>query len=207
MKIPPDGKREPNDREGALQRILDAAIRAGGVIVDDIDGEWIWDRISYTCDYWLAHAIMFGDRRWHAESAKRKKRVIKALHVILEEDPWTKFADAAREYLEYFKSSKPEEDEVEEFASPGPLLARLVGRLAVIYAIGFKTPPSYTTSPDGETDGPFIRFAEQALSEFGITRDGNQPYQRRSIADALVTFKKIPPASRDLGAPYGTFKF
>jgi hypothetical protein len=73
----------------------------------------------------------------------------------------------------------------------GSALVQLVGDLAKTFEYAFRVRAGYTTDPGtNETDGPFIRFVEQVFHEFEVTRDGNQPYQRRSIADALKEFRR-----------------
>jgi hypothetical protein len=45
--------------------------------------------------------------------------------------------------------------------------------------------PPDRTAVDRPACGPFIDFAEQCLTEFGITKNGSDPYSRESIAKAL----------------------
>jgi hypothetical protein len=67
----------------------------------------------------------------------------------------------------------------------------LVGlMLRETYELHFKVKARFTNDPySEETHGPFIDFAEAALSELGITNSG-VPYSRRSIAAALSKVRK-----------------
>jgi hypothetical protein len=50
------------------------------------------------------------------------------------------------------------------------------------------TKDSYRSS--SVPDSPFIRFAEQALLELGITNSREEPYSRHSIATAVTHVRK-----------------
>jgi hypothetical protein len=68
------------------------------------------------------------------------------------------------------------------------LVDHLVGRIAVVFEKHFHRKPGYTTSDDG-TDGPFLRFTEEVLLEYGITNRG-QPYALSTLAAALRNARK-----------------
>jgi hypothetical protein len=63
-----------------------------------------------------------------------------------------------------------------------------VRHLALTFELHFKVKPGYTKktySDSGEIEGPFIDFADAALRELEIRREG-APYTRNSIAAALT---------------------
>ena len=51
------------------------------------------------------------------------------------------------------------------------------------------TTPAYTTT-DGDTDSPFMRFADQVFREFGIKHGGGKHYQRSFFASAVAHARK-----------------
>jgi len=193
----------PKDQE-ALKRILDATTSAGGKLINNRGWE-MWPALWHTCAYKLANTTSHTERKAQLQCQRRIFRAAlklqRELALFKSEGPdkilsWE--IRALREPLEnLLKAFNPE---LTTFALRGSrnLLTHLVGELAGIYAYHFGKKPGYTTDPsNGETDGPFIRFVEQTLHEFGITRDGNQPYMRSSIADALTNFKKRAAPKRE----------
>ena len=58
-------------------------------------------------------------------------------------------------------------------------------RLPRLFEKHFRQPARVQRRADGTPDGPYIRFAEAALVELGITNRG-QAYRRESIAKALT---------------------
>jgi hypothetical protein len=182
----------------SLNRILDATRAGGGEFVADFDNhDEVWRDLVIICSLWLPHA-----RASHAEKAadKRRRRIVKALQLVLREFPlfWPAPPPVSMKSikeLEKMLAPKPSPSgkvKKKFVAQPISILSGLVGRLIQPFQMAFKTLPGYTTDPlTGETDSPFIRFVEQTLLEFQITKDGDQPYQRRSIADALNAFRKL----------------
>ena len=195
----------PPGEEEILQRILDATSAAGGATITDFaTRRRLWGWLVLIFRYWLPGARAFDDKAAARTAARRNKLIIKAAQVITREvggHPYWRRSELFQEL--YFlttsdfccggRLSDGEEIDLFEFQGPSSVLERLVGKLARQFKETFARSPGYTTDPDsGETDGPFIRFAEQAMREFGFTRDGNQPYQRRTIAAALSAHKKRP---------------
>jgi hypothetical protein len=64
----------------------------------------------------------------------------------------------------------------------------LVGRLEEVFAKHFHREPGYTTSENG-TDGPFLRFVDEVLREYGFNNRG-KPYALSTFAAALRNARK-----------------
>jgi hypothetical protein len=194
--------------EVALTRILNATIAGGGALGADFSLNQVWEEILQ-CVHWAATAEAVSSRV-HDDRVRRLKRIISAAQVIQQEmaalDDWgpknidkiwdlERFAEERLEWAEYYRNmiiKGPVGARVLSFNT----LSAVVGQLAVPFERAFPASPKYTTV-DSETDGPFIRFVEQTFCEFGITKDGNQPYMRRSIAAALNEFKKYTNRKQD----------
>jgi hypothetical protein len=73
----------------------------------------------------------------------------------------------------------------------------LVGLLVQTYEKHFKPEEAgYTKVPDSlEVRGPFINFAEATLRELKITKTSGEPYKRKTIADALTTYRLMQKQS------------
>jgi hypothetical protein len=56
-------------------------------------------------------------------------------------------------------------------------------------AVSRASTPAYKTT-DGDTDSPFVRFADHVFREFGITHNGGAHYQRSFFASALTNARK-----------------
>jgi hypothetical protein len=192
----------PSHLDDALQRILDATTAAGGKLIPDFtERRRLWGSIALIFMYWLPGAKAADDRAAARATARRHKRIISAALAIkreLRDYHYPRGAELAKEIYHLLSAvtsapeiSPVEEVDILELFGPGSVLERLVGMLYRQFERTFRGSPRYATDPvSGETDGPFIRFVEQAMREFGVTRDGNQPYQRRSIAAALNDHKK-----------------
>jgi hypothetical protein len=165
----------------------------------------VWRGIVFTCIDWLDTAQRLTSRV-RADYERRLKRIIGAAQVIQRELSAQELSDLAwgpktidqakdleREAADSILWRHSYWERLNESPVFAPLLTGsivpLVGTLVQPFERAFPTSPKYTTDDSG-TDGPFIRFVEQTFCEFGITKDGNQPYMRRSIADALNEFKK-----------------
>jgi hypothetical protein len=76
--------------------------------------------------------------------------------------------------------------DVEGLVSPGSPFKRLAGRrLVAVFKKHFPGVRAGYTRTENSLDGPYIRFAELVLVELKI-KNGDIPYARRSIADALT---------------------
>jgi hypothetical protein len=211
------------DAEAALQRILDATIKAGGVLADNfprwgislgrsLNDESPFSSVRDAVWFGITFTIHWFDTTQHLSSRarddyeRRLRRIIGAAQVIQRElsapglsQNWgPKAIDQAKDLEREAGSSIRWRQAYWEHLNKSPLATLLtssivpvVGTLVNSFELAFPTSPKYTTN-DGDTDGPFIRFVEQTFCEFGITKDGTQPYMRRSIADALNEFKKLP---------------
>ena len=76
-------------------------------------------------------------------------------------------------------------------AWPGSTFEQIAGRyLREVFESHFKIPAGYKSDfVNEEVRGPYIDFAEQALSELKIFNNG-VPYMRQSIADALTDTRR-----------------
>jgi hypothetical protein len=173
-------------KEAIARRILHAVVKADNKLVSRLDGASIFD-IAYRCC--LVWSVDRQRRKAYKRWVQQRRRIVRAA-CALQKDL------QSPEDIEWAKR-------LERRNTPAPLsrrpddvkwnsrLVRLVGRLAQVFEQAFQVRAGYTTDPDtNETDSPFIRFVEQVFREFRVTRDGNQPYQRRSIANALNEFRK-----------------
>jgi len=70
----------------------------------------------------------------------------------------------------------------------GSLFEVAISRLIFIFEKHFKSSAGFTKPTDGSSpaDGPFIRFADAALWELGITKPGGERYSSNYIADSLT---------------------
>jgi hypothetical protein len=172
----------------ATRRILDAAIKAGGVPVRNIT---VATLLLFIFVFWLPEVVDLDDRKKQKAVAQQRRRVIKAIRVLQAALQSPADIEWAKRIERDVTPVPADDDATTIILSPGgSVLVRLVGRLAEVFDAVFQEPAGYTTNPDNETDSPFIRFVEQAFREFRVTRDGNQPYQRRTIADALYNYRK-----------------
>jgi hypothetical protein len=190
------------EEEAALQRILGAIAKEDKMLVGNLScrdtpqtaRDLLWQQLNYACTGWLP--IVLDNRRWYKERTRQIQRIVEAARILQANLGSPADIEWAKRIEQRYTPVPADPDEFAEFTGTGSVLMRLVGRLAVTFEWHFHTSAGYTTNPDsGETDGPFIRFVEQVFREFGITRDGNQPYQRRSIADALTKSRNQTKAS------------
>jgi hypothetical protein len=166
----------------------------------------VWRGIEFTI-FLLFDDMQKLSSRARADYERRLKRIIDAAQVIQRELSapelsvhWgPKAVDQAKDLEHKAESAIKWRHFYWEGLNKNPVLAAhltksivpLVGTLVQPFELAFPTSPKYTTS-DSDCDGPFIRFVEQTFHEFEITKDGTQPYMRRSIADAMNEFKKLP---------------
>jgi hypothetical protein len=179
--------------------------------------KYLWLGVYYACVHWLPSAREFADRGAATRLTKLSRRIIAAAQTIQRDLPrllplpWSRSFPSEPEHhrflygyvehtvwLEQFltelikSQTNPHPDDV-EYIGDGSVLTRLVGHLAETFETAFQTRAGYTVNPNtGDIeDGPFIQFVEQALCEFGVTVDGNQPYSRAAIAKGLSQSRKL----------------
>jgi hypothetical protein len=158
--------RNKRDRIRRLQSIVNAADRLAELL-KPVDG-WDW-AIGDHADH-----ILFEIENLNV----RARFELEDLHEKL---VWGDDADrmgfgASRDLMEKLKTRSP----FEWFAG---------AYLPETYRQCFgKEPTLHRRVPEGKLDGPYIRFAEQVLIEFGITKNG-RPYGREAIARALTDVK------------------
>jgi hypothetical protein len=203
--------------EAITQRILDAVAKADSKLVGNLDDSLV--SIACTCYLlWPAMRDWREVKKWWERRRRRIVKAARALQKDLLEPEDIEWAKRVEQLHTPRKLTRDEWEKLKTLPSPEniewakrmgwgivepPLtpaererdessaLIQLVGNLAKTFECAFQMRAGYTTNPDtGETDGPFIRFVEQAFREFGVTKNSNQPYQRRSIADALTQFRK-----------------
>jgi hypothetical protein len=187
--------------EAALQRILDATTKAGGNLADSFDAP---GRLRFDLRYIFFHELPtvmdVNDRARLRNRRRREQRIIKAARILQANLQSPEDIEWARR-VERDNTPAPaakEEVELMEWARHSGTLTWLVGCLAYAFEHAFQARAGYTADSDtGDVvDGPFIRFVEQTLYEFGVTVDGNRPYSRAAIAKSLTEFRRASAALR-----------
>lgn len=192
--------------EAALARILDAADREL-YVPDDFERDDV--RNDLRNDLEGAATFYRTGKALRVQPRKRRQRVKQIVEtakylqaLVAQGGQWIRFTDISKALDQLIKDVENETpSQLVEVLRLGTVSAfeALIGHLRWTFELYFRDEATVGRPPNRSAvirppDGPFIDFASQCLTEFGITKNDGMRYSRESIARALTDERRANPA-------------